>query len=219
MQAAATGISPEKSVARSAPIRCMPMYQHTKPTTVTTAACHSSAAASAASGTPQPRGAVAGAVRATADSTAATAADGGGQQPWPERPQHRHGEHREADLTGQRAHGEGDARPVRTAPALDGEGAEGDERRAPYRTRRSGSASVQQRHENGHDDRRAAHEDAGDGRFRGAFGGEHGEVEADHADGREQRETRPLAGVERAAAGRGAAPAERAASSRTQARP
>lgn len=50
MQAAATGMSPEKSVARSAPIRCMPMYQHTKPTTVTTAACHSSAAASAPSG-------------------------------------------------------------------------------------------------------------------------------------------------------------------------
>jgi hypothetical protein len=26
-------------VARSAPMRCMPMYQHTNPTTVTTAAC------------------------------------------------------------------------------------------------------------------------------------------------------------------------------------
>jgi hypothetical protein len=48
--AAATGMRPEKSVARSAPIRCMPMYQHTKPTTVTTAACHSSAAASVPSG-------------------------------------------------------------------------------------------------------------------------------------------------------------------------
>jgi hypothetical protein len=41
---------PEKSVARSAPIRCRPKYQHTKPTTVTTAACHSSAAASVPSG-------------------------------------------------------------------------------------------------------------------------------------------------------------------------
>lgn len=50
MQAAATGMRPEKSVARSAPSRCMPMYQHTKPTTVTTAACHSSAAVSVASG-------------------------------------------------------------------------------------------------------------------------------------------------------------------------
>lgn len=50
MQAAATGMRPEKSVARSAPIRCTPMYQHTKPTTVTTAACHSSAAASSPTG-------------------------------------------------------------------------------------------------------------------------------------------------------------------------
>lgn len=50
MPAAATGMRPENSVARSAPIRCMPMYQHTKPTTVTTAACHSSAAASVPSG-------------------------------------------------------------------------------------------------------------------------------------------------------------------------
>lgn len=50
MQAAATGMRPENSVARSAPIRCMPMYQHTKPMTVTTTACHSSAAVSPASG-------------------------------------------------------------------------------------------------------------------------------------------------------------------------
>lgn len=48
--AAATGMRPENSVARSAPSRCIPMYQHTKPTTVTTAACHSSAAVSVASG-------------------------------------------------------------------------------------------------------------------------------------------------------------------------
>ncbi|GAQ71268.1 hypothetical protein T45_03010 [Streptomyces turgidiscabies] len=51
VQAAATGMRPEKSVARSGPIRCRPMYQHTKPTTVTTAACHSSAAVSVGSGT------------------------------------------------------------------------------------------------------------------------------------------------------------------------
>ncbi len=50
MQAAATGMRPEKSVARSAPMRCMPMYQHTNPTTVTTAACHSSAAVCVPSG-------------------------------------------------------------------------------------------------------------------------------------------------------------------------
>ena len=41
---------PEKSVARSAPIRCMPMYQQTKPTTVTTAACHNRAVVSVTSG-------------------------------------------------------------------------------------------------------------------------------------------------------------------------
>ncbi len=51
MQAAATGMRPENSVARSAPIRCIPMYQHTKPITVTIAACHTSAAVSAPSGT------------------------------------------------------------------------------------------------------------------------------------------------------------------------
>ncbi len=50
VQAAATGMRPENSVARSAPIRCMPMYQHTNPTTVTTTACHKSAPASTASG-------------------------------------------------------------------------------------------------------------------------------------------------------------------------
>lgn len=68
--AAATGMRPEKSVARSAPMRRMPVYQHTKPTTVTTAACHSSAVASVASGirsqAPPPVS-----TPATADSTAA----------------------------------------------------------------------------------------------------------------------------------------------------
>lgn len=64
VQAAATGMRPEKSVARSAPMRCMPMYQATKPTTVTTTACHSSAAASAAVG-----------VRGPPPVRAATAAD------------------------------------------------------------------------------------------------------------------------------------------------
>lgn len=72
MQAAATGMRPENRVARSAPIRCMPTYQHTKPTTVTTTACHSSAAVSTPSGrrsqappsTSRP---------AAADSSAATA--------------------------------------------------------------------------------------------------------------------------------------------------
>ncbi len=50
VQAAATGIRPEKSVARSAPMRWMPEYQQTNPMTVTIAACHSRAAASVAPG-------------------------------------------------------------------------------------------------------------------------------------------------------------------------
>lgn len=49
--AADTGMSPEKRVARSAPIRCTPTYQQTNPTTVTTAACHSSATTSCPVGT------------------------------------------------------------------------------------------------------------------------------------------------------------------------
>ncbi len=49
--AAATGMRPEKSVARSAPMRCIPAYQQTKPMTVTITACQSSAAASAPVGT------------------------------------------------------------------------------------------------------------------------------------------------------------------------
>lgn len=51
MRAAATGIRPENSVAFSAPIRCIPLYQQTNPMTVTIAACHSNAAASAGPGT------------------------------------------------------------------------------------------------------------------------------------------------------------------------
>lgn len=42
---------PEKRVARSAPMRCRPMYQQTKPITVTTTACQSRAVVSAAVGT------------------------------------------------------------------------------------------------------------------------------------------------------------------------
>lgn len=71
MQAAATGMRPEKSVARSAPIRCMPMYQHTKPTTVTTTACHSRAAASVVPGR-RSHAVPSRSSPAAADSTAAT---------------------------------------------------------------------------------------------------------------------------------------------------
>lgn len=50
VKAAATGMRPEKRVARSAPMRWMPEYQQTNPMTVTIAACHSRAAASVVSG-------------------------------------------------------------------------------------------------------------------------------------------------------------------------
>lgn len=46
VRAAETGIRPEKSVARSAPMRWIPLYQQTKPMTVTTAACQSNAVVS-----------------------------------------------------------------------------------------------------------------------------------------------------------------------------
>lgn len=55
------------------------------------------------------------------------------------------------------------------------------------------AAALLKGYDNGHDHRGAAHEDAGNRRFRRTFGGEHREVEADHADGREQREAPPLA--------------------------
>ncbi len=128
-------------------------------------------------------------------------ADRGGQQPWPQGPQHRYGEHGEPHLAGQRARGEGEARAVRTAPALHGEGADRDEQR-PVQHGTLGPPPVQQRDQDGHDHRRAAHEHARDGRFRGAFGGDDGEVEADHPHGREQREAGPLAGFERPQPGR-----------------
>lgn len=188
VQAAATGMSPEKSVARSAPMRCMPMYQHTKPTTVTTAACHNSAATSVASGIRSHAPPVRRAVRipATADSTAAipqTVADssrgpsgrstGTASTAKPTSPASAHTEY---------------AIPVpsvRPQPwTVKAPTATSD---APYRTGRWGRRP-QEGDDNGHDHRGAAHEHARNGWFRGAFGGDHGEVEADHADGREQRE-------------------------------
>ncbi len=72
VSAAETGISPENSVARSAPMRWIPLYQQTNPITVTTAACHSRAAASPPVGTRrnEPPSSTA---PSRADSTAATA--------------------------------------------------------------------------------------------------------------------------------------------------
>lgn len=69
------------------------------------------------------------------------------------------------------------------------------------------TTTLLKRHEHGHDDRGAAHEYAGDRRFGRALGGEHREVEADHADGRDQHEAPPLADGELPQLG-GAAPAE-----------
>ncbi|GGX28871.1 hypothetical protein GCM10010383_69300 [Streptomyces lomondensis] len=119
----------------------------------------------------------------------------GGQQPRSERPQHGYGEHGEPDLPRQGAHGEGDAGPVRTPPALDGEGADGHEQR-PVHNRALGPAPVQQRHEHGDDHRRTAHEHAWNRRFRRALRGDDGQVEAHHADRCEQGETDPLTGRE-----------------------
>jgi hypothetical protein len=53
--------------------------------------------------------------------------------------------------------------------------------------------AFQERYGNGHDHRGAAYEDTRYRGFRGALGGEDGEVEADHADGGEEREPCPLA--------------------------
>jgi hypothetical protein len=58
------------------------------------------------------------------------------------------------------------------------------------------TTALLKRHEHGHDDRGAAHEDAGDRRLGRPLGGENREVEAEHADGRDQREESPLAGRE-----------------------
>lgn len=72
VSAAETGISPEKSAARSAPMRRIPLYQHTNPITVTTAACHSKAIVSVGVGTlrnPPPSTST----PSNADSRAATA--------------------------------------------------------------------------------------------------------------------------------------------------
>lgn len=79
VSAADTGMSPEKSAARSAPTRLIPLYQHTKPITVTTAACQSSATVSVGVGTrrkPPPSSSTPSSADCTA-ATAHTAADSG----------------------------------------------------------------------------------------------------------------------------------------------
>lgn len=131
------------------------------------------------------------------------AADGRRQQFRSERAQHRHGEHGEPDLTRERTHREQDSREVRTPPALDGEG---PGRHEPGRVQDGAgrTASLQHRHEDAHDDGRAADENAWNRWFRRLFGGQHGQVEPDHADCREKSEPAPLAsgeGTERSEAG------------------
>lgn len=70
-----------------------------------------------------------------------------------------------------------------------------------------GPTALQKGYENGHDDRGAAYEDTRYRGFRGAFGRDHGEVEADHSDGSEQREPCPL-GRRQSAQGCRAAPSD-----------
>lgn len=72
-----------------------------------------------------------------------------------------------------------------------------------------GAAPVQQGDDDGHDHGRAADEDAGNRRFGRPLGGDHSQVEADHADGGEHHESGPLTGRERAQPGRGVTPGQR----------
>lgn len=72
-----------------------------------------------------------------------------------------------------------------------------------------GATPVDEGHDNGHHDRRAADEDTGDGGLGRTFRRDDGHVEADHADGREQREAGPLPGRECPQPGRRAAPHQR----------
>ncbi|BCL32247.1 hypothetical protein GCM10017557_71060 [Streptomyces aurantiacus] len=72
-----------------------------------------------------------------------------------------------------------------------------------------GPAALQEGNEDGHGDRGAAYEDTRYRGFRGTFRGDHGEVEADHADGRQQRETHPSARCQHAQGCRAAPSDER----------
>jgi len=135
-------------------------------------------------------------------------ADGGRQQPRAERAQHGHREHREAGLAREGARGEGEAGRVGTAPALDGARAGGDEQGAVHGGT-PGRAAVRQGYEDGHHHRGAADEHPGNGRLRRAFGGEHAQVEADHADRREHAEPHPPAGAEAAQGSQAPSPDQR----------
>ena len=150
-------------------------------------------------GTSQPRGPVEdqpGRRRLDRGETA----HGGRQQSRSQGPQYGNREHREAHLTRKCTPGEGDSNAVRTAPPLDRERADRDERR-PVEHDPARTASLQEGDENRDGHGSAADEDSGDCGFGAAFGGDDGKVEADHADSREQGETGPLACRERAQPG------------------
>lgn len=123
------------------------------------------------------------------------AAHGGREEPGAERAHHGHREHREADLTGERAHREDEPRHVGAAPPLHGEGPGGDEQGAGQHGPLRGTP-FQEGHKEGHDNRRASYEDTRYGRFRRSFRSQNRHVETDHPHGREKREAAPLAGAQ-----------------------
>lgn len=73
--------------------------------------------------------------------------------------------------------------------------------------RPGGPPPVGQRHQDRHNDRRASDEHPRNGRLGRAFGGQHRQVEAHHADGGDQRQPAPTGRAETAQRGR-SAPAE-----------
>ncbi|GGY28250.1 hypothetical protein GCM10010299_38190 [Streptomyces tanashiensis] len=137
-----------------------------------------------------------GAVHGQADERRLGRADpahGGREQLRPEQPEDRDGEDGEPHLARERRHRPADPGQVGTPPALHGEGAGGDEQR-PVQHGGSGPAALGQRDQDGDYHRGAADQDAGDGGFGGPLGGEDGEVEADHADGRQGGQPQPVTG-------------------------
>ncbi len=135
-------------------------------------------------------------------------AHGGGQQPRPQRPQHGHREHREADLSTQRTDGIGESGAVGPPPPLHHTGPHRDEP-GPQQDRAPRPPSLRQGDQDRHDDRRAAHQDPGHGGFGRALGGQDRHIEADHPDRRQQPEPPPLTGRERAHPAQGAGSGQR----------
>ncbi len=200
VRAAETGISPEKSVARSAPMRCIPLYQQTKPITVTTTACQSRAAVSPAVGTRRSEP-PSSSRPSRADSTAATPQTAAERSFGPSG--RSTGTARTAKPTSPASAPTENSTPARSVrpPALDGERPHGDEARR-VQGDAGRTAPVQQRDEHADDDRRTAHEDARNSRLRRPFGRQDRQVEPDHAHRGEQRDPPPLAAGEASEPGR-----------------